>query len=186
MVPASMDKPGAQPSRGDDLDCADYPAAARRHKADSDSLYKQGRLDNADHLYGFAAECALLGSLCILKRAGVYQSLSLDAKGYVDDEDLRRNGHIKEVWNHMIGRVARLSRRDIANLFTRFRQHRDSMSPYPFRDWRVNNRYRGDGHVSRERVDAHKKGADTCLAVLDGIEQHYLKRAPAQGPAEGP
>ena len=128
-----------------------YPAAARRHKRDGDTLHEQERLDNADHLYGFAAECALLGSLCVLHRASVYPELSLDENGQIQDEDLRRAGHIREVWSHLIGRVSRLqNRRDILTLFQRFQQHRDDRSRAPFRDWRVNNRYLADDHVSRE------------------------------------
>jgi hypothetical protein len=188
MVPSSMANPAAQrPPPVGERGCANYPAAARRHKRDGDSLYEQERLDNADHLYGFAAECALLGSLCVLHRASVYPELSLDEKGQIQDPDLRRAGHIKEVWSHMIGRVHRLqTRRDILTLFQRFQLHRDGQSREPFRDWRVNDRYLDDGHVSRERVLAHQKAADTCLDVLRAIEQGYLKRAPTKGPPEAP
>lgn len=165
----------------------DYPAAARRHQTDGHHLHEKDRLDNADHLYGFAAECALLGSLCVLHRAGVYSKLSLDEQGQVQDEDLRRNGHVKELWSTMIGRVFRLQdRRDIQVLFQRFQQHRDGTSREPFRDWSVNNRYRPDNHVPRERVEAHRSGAEACLAILSAVEQSYLKRPPSGDTGETP
>jgi hypothetical protein len=37
----------------------DFPASARRHLADAKLLEANGRLANAGHLYGFAAECGL-------------------------------------------------------------------------------------------------------------------------------
>lgn len=159
----------------------DYAAAAQRHKRDGDLLFgaPSPRLENADHLYGFAAECALLGGLRILNRAGLYPELALDEKGAVANEDLRRSGHIREVWSHMIGRVFRMKDRGIQTLFQRFSAHRDGSSKEPFRDWSVNDRYRGDGHTNLERVVAHKTGAEACLAVLGLIEQHCLKGAKA-------
>ena len=37
-----------------------YAQAARRHNADATLLLANQRIANADHLYGFAAECALV------------------------------------------------------------------------------------------------------------------------------
>lgn len=37
----------------------DYAAAAARHFADAERLARSGRYDNAGHLIGFAAECAV-------------------------------------------------------------------------------------------------------------------------------
>lgn len=41
----------------------DYASAAHRHMTDAQLLYNIGRLDNAVHLAGFAAECAVKSSL---------------------------------------------------------------------------------------------------------------------------
>ena len=41
----------------------DYTAAAKRHWLDADLLKDDERLENADHHYGFAAECALKSTL---------------------------------------------------------------------------------------------------------------------------
>jgi hypothetical protein len=137
-------------------------------------------LENADHLYGFAAECALLGSLCILHRAGVYPKLTLSPEGAVMDEDLRRSGHIKELWNYMIGRVINSKDRALQTLFQPFLDHRDGISRTPFRDWSVLDRYREDGFVVKDRVLAHQRGADACISILKQVEQSFLRRDNAQ------
>lgn len=159
-----------------------YPAAARRHKRDGDVLCASpnNRLENADHLYGFAAECALLGSLCVLHRAGAYPKLKLSPEGAVEDEDLRRSGHIKEVWNHMLSRIIHSKDRALQTLFQPFLDHRDGISKTPFHDWSVLDRYREDGFVVKDRVLAHQRAADVCISILKQVEQSYLRRDNAQ------
>lgn len=157
-----------------------YPTAARRHKRDADTLHKDPvpRLDNADHLYGFAAECALLGSLRVLHQAGAYTQLTLGKDGSIEDNDLRRSGHIRELWSHMIGRVSRMDRA-LNTIFAPFSNHRDGLNRNPFHDWGVNDRYGDDGTAKKDRVLAHQSGADACLKVLTQVEQSYLKRKSA-------
>lgn len=41
----------------------DYRASARRHFDDAEHLAEDGRFDNAGHLIGFAAECALKAAM---------------------------------------------------------------------------------------------------------------------------
>ncbi len=63
----------------------DYPAAARRHWEDAALLDEAQRRENADHHYGFAAECALKSAL--------------QAMGYFREDQHRR--HINVLWNKM-------------------------------------------------------------------------------------
>ena len=62
-----------------------FSNAAKRHWKDGQLLHEQKRLDNADQLYGFAAECAL--------------KYALDSLGYFRPEAHRK--HINELWNKM-------------------------------------------------------------------------------------
>lgn len=45
----------------------DYASAATRHFADASSLRELGRYDNAGHLVGFAAECAIKHRIASLR-----------------------------------------------------------------------------------------------------------------------
>ena len=44
-----------------------YESAALRHFDDADTLRANGRMDNAGHLVGFAAECAIKHQICSLQ-----------------------------------------------------------------------------------------------------------------------
>ena len=48
----------------------DYEGAAIRHLADAEMLEAAGRLDNAGHLVGFAAECAIKFRIANLRPTG--------------------------------------------------------------------------------------------------------------------
>lgn len=102
----------------------------------------------------------------------------------IRDADLHRSGHIRELWDHFVGRVGRMqNRRDLAQLFLRFQQHRDGVKMNPFRDWSVNDRYRADGVVRAERLHAHHQAAELCLSILSQVEQSYLGRSRTPGAA---
>jgi len=45
----------------------DYESAAVRHFKDATALQASGRADNAAHLVGFAAECAIKHRICSLR-----------------------------------------------------------------------------------------------------------------------
>lgn len=72
-----------------------YTEAAERHQHDAKLLDKYGRLDNADQLYGFAAECALKAALVQLGR-------------FRDDQ---HKVHINDLWDKMQATSFQLERR---------------------------------------------------------------------------
>ena len=47
----------------------DYESAAVRHFEDAQTLWASGRVDNAGHLIGFAAECAIKHRISSLRPA---------------------------------------------------------------------------------------------------------------------
>jgi hypothetical protein len=120
----------------------DFPNAARRHWRDGETLMEQERLENADQLYGFAAECALKSALVTL---GSFQ------------EEVHRR-HINELWNKM--QRTSFSRRypGLARLLT---------GSNPFADWEVRQRYFADGYVSDETLQRHKDRARRLLIAAN-------------------
>ena len=56
-----------------------YSSAAKRHWNDGETLTKRERLDNADQLFGFSAECALKSALNSLGR---FQDIPRKHKDY--------------------------------------------------------------------------------------------------------
>ena len=119
----------------------DYPAAAKRHWQDADLLQKAHRRDNADHHYGFAAECALKSAL-----------------QYIGDfKDEHRRWHIEVLWNKMQP--------------TKFKDGFPGLvSPLsatnPFSDWHVNQRYNADGTVSEQAIRNHEYWARRLLIAV--------------------
>ncbi|WP_292038229.1 hypothetical protein [Massilia sp. UBA6681] len=114
---------------------ANYSSAAARHWSDAELLLENTRFDNADHLYGIAAECAVKTAIVTGHR--------------VNDEQLPKKywEHIDALWD--LVPVQQLSRNypgmvaimKLAN---------------PFSDWRISNRYAVTGSVTTDAVEAHR------------------------------
>lgn len=66
----------------------DFADAHRRHWADAEVLFMNARLGNADHLYGFSAECGLKA---VMERLG----MSVDRTGLLPKE---YRTHVQELW----------------------------------------------------------------------------------------
>ena len=101
----------------------DYEGAAIRHFVDAASLRKSGRRDNAGHLVGFAAECAIKHRISSLRR---------------NPESPR--GHFPEL---LAAARKRLGRR---NDYTKCIKLKADV----FADWNINRRYCPTGHTTDE------------------------------------
>jgi hypothetical protein len=121
-----------------------YREAALRHWEDAELLCQNARIANADHLYGFSAECAI--------KADVFPLLNLQQKA-----DLRI--HINSLWS---GARLHLRGRRGGTLFPVFNRYKSN----PFLDWNINDRYKSDGHVSKIKMTAHRKAT---LEVLKAV-----------------
>jgi hypothetical protein len=128
-----------------------YASAAARHWSDAEHLFDALRLDNADQLFGFAAECAL--------KTVLFAELAPDAggelpKGYYV--------HIDELWDRVSN----------ASLRKRYPTvHALLKLPNPFSNWCVDQRYGESESVVKDQVEVHRKMAQRLLgaAQLHGI-----------------
>ena len=119
-----------------------YEDAAARHWHDAEQLLAAKRLDNADQLFGLAAECALKVAL---GRSGV-------TIGY--DSGLRE--HVDVLWDRVRVHVKGRSNALLAALLK---------SNNPFQDWKVAQRYFVTGHVQQEAVDRHRRNTVRLLGA---------------------
>ena len=119
----------------------DFTAAAKRHWADAGLLADNERRENADHHYGFAAECALKSAL---RSMGCFQ-----------DEHRK---HINVLWDKM--QATHFQRRfpGLARLLAGANR---------FKDWNVEQRYHGDGAVTEQAMQSHRDCAGRILIAAN-------------------
>jgi hypothetical protein len=140
-----------------------YAQAARRHHNDATVLLERQRVPNADHLYGFAAECALVGII-----------RSLDGTDHLFDADgeaEQREGahvrqHVNALWNsfwHLVDKHhAKTTMKGVD------RQN-------PFSDWAVQQRYFADEHWSD--VGVVHKHRDAATQLLVAMQEALIRQA---------
>ncbi len=132
---------------------ADFPDAHRRHWEDAELLLARGRLANADHLYGFSAECGL-------KAAMQSQGMPVDATGTPTQKGHRK--HVHELWQtskaFLKGRLAR--------------QYLQLLpAGTPFADWHHNNRYAHRGHATGANLSPHHQAARAIRNLVQRMAQ---------------
>jgi len=104
----------------------DYESAAIRHFEDATALRLSGRFDNAGHLVGFAAECAIKSRIRALRPAN-------DAP----------HGHLPDL---LIAARKHLGPR------SNYTQMYDLLKPDTFSGWHVNRRYQATGATTEQEV----------------------------------
>ncbi len=123
-----------------------YSSAAFRHWDDAQLLEKEKRVENADQLYGLAAECAI-------KKALV--ELSSFAKAGMLNESYKR--HINEL----------LDKVNLQSLQKRYPGlHACLKADNPFSDWHVNQRYVAGGVISLEKMQKHRDMTRRLLGAV--------------------
>lgn len=131
---------------------ADYLDAHHRHWEDAEQLFSAGRLANADHLYGIAAECGL-------KRLMHAFGMKLTPDGRPQDKSDRV--HVMEA-----------NRPD--NVWDRYDTYHSGLqgthyslpTPSPFLDWDVSQRYAHQRDIDAPRVKPHRTGAAVVHALI--------------------
>ena len=138
----------------------DYRDAAERHFEDAEFLRSDddlNRAPNADHLYGFSAECSL---------KAVMTALGMERNNAGAPRDPGLKVHMPEQWaafqSFASGRLAAryFDKLDPSNLFS---------------EWKVDQRYVHRQQISDYKMNEHRKAAiqcRTCLhaLILDGLE----------------
>ncbi len=125
-----------------------FDVAAVRHFRDGGILSERQSLENADQLFGFAAECAIKSALVTLP--GCVQQGEL-SKPF-------RHKHVKELWD--LVPLQGLQRR-FPSLLTVLRGLQQ-----PFADWSTDQRYGPDGAITSEVLDRHREAAKRVLGSV--------------------
>lgn len=142
------------------MQAPDFKAAAVRHFADAQMLQKAGRLPNADHLTGFAAECALK-SLVALHMGGQVSG------GYAHWPASHRGG--RRISDHL-GDTLWVEVATLANTRSAPDEVRVLLTNDPFKGWEVSDRYASGQHISGSIVESHIDGASNALKALESFE----------------
>jgi hypothetical protein len=135
----------------------DYCNAADRHWEDAGHLLNNNRLANSDHLFGFAAECALKAIMMAL-------GMSLDAHERPVEEPGKK--HINELWNEFGAFVQSRGGAKYAAMI--------DTTLNPFDDWKAGQRYHHRSTFTVAKVEKHRQAAERTMgvlqdAILDGV-----------------
>lgn len=125
--------------------------ASARHWRDAELLQEHGRPENADHLFGLSAECALKAALV---------SLGFGTTSSGDLRDPTQQEHVDQLWGRF---------RYFAQGRSAARYAAQLGKTNPFHDWRVTQRYLGDGYVKPDRLQAHRAGAFQARKLLEQV-----------------
>ena len=126
-----------------------YDEAAIRHFADAETLAGAQRYDNAGHLIGFAAECAIKHAFAL-----------------IEPSDASPRLHLPDLANAIRKRIKSKSPREVPlrNLLEKTRRGGF------FHDWRVAARYGASGHVDLPTYRTWKLLAERTLGAA-GLRQ---------------
>ena len=125
-----------------------YADAAKRHWDDAQSLHQNGRWPNADHLYGFSAECAL-------KAVMVALGMQLNPQG-VPPRQYQK--HVNQLIRHFRTFVQGNGGAHYAGMLSG-----DSM----FSGWSIHQRYFHSREITESQAQQHYRDALTSKRILD-------------------
>jgi len=123
-----------------------YSSAAVRHWKDAELLERESRVENADHHYGFAAECAIKKALVALP--------AFSASGVLNSA---YKEHINSLWDKVTHQSLQKSYPQLVAILK---------VANAFSDWNVNQRYFGDGAVTSAALASHKKMTSRLLGAV--------------------
>jgi len=114
-----------------------FTQAALRHWRDAELLKDQNRVENADHLYGIAAECAIKQALLHLP--------AFANQGTLQESYMQ---HIDVLWN-------KVGHQSLQRIYPGLLAYLKNGGK-PFDDWKVAQRYSADNVISPEKMQAHR------------------------------
>ncbi|MGE4297110.1 MAG: hypothetical protein AB7E47_03695 [Desulfovibrionaceae bacterium] len=133
----------------------DFFDAHARHWQDAEILEHASRFANADHLFGFSAECGLKGLMhCFGMRT--------DASGSPTDSKDKR--HANAIWDR----------------FEAYRAGHQTGAAYtlprsnPFSNWNVDQRYANQRNFDAKLVAKHKSGATSVNNLIEKAKKDGL------------
>lgn len=129
----------------------DFADARERHWSDAEVLLAGGCWANADHLYGFSAECGLK---LIMQRLGMRLDDGLPPREYRE--------HVNVLWRLF---------QDFAERHDGARYLQHLPDGEPFADWSVADRYARRSAFGEELVAPHREAARTVGRVAAIVTQ---------------
>lgn len=135
----------AQPNTWSDENVTDFSGAATRHWNDAEHLRSSTKNDNADQLYGVAAECAIKSAIV--------------SKSSIADKDLPKPywGHINELWEKASIQTFSRSFPAMALILK---------EPNPFSDWTISQRYCSSGTVTAAALENHRDATRKLMSAV--------------------
>lgn len=129
------------------VEMENYSSAAVRHWKDAELLERESRIENADHHYGFAAECAVKTVLVTLPAFSASGVLSAPYKQ-----------HIHVLWD-------KVGHQSLQKSYPKLLAILKAVNA--FSDWDVNQRYFADGKVTSAALASHKKTARRLIGAVN-------------------
>jgi hypothetical protein len=123
-----------------------YAEAARRHHIDATYLFDGRRLPNADHLFGLAAECAMVAIIQTLDGTEHLFDENGEAKQPAEDKNKEKHSgahlrkHVDTLWKSFWMLADKHDGKTT--------MHGVNRKANPFADWEVRQRYFADAHWS--------------------------------------
>lgn len=134
----------------------EFALAARRHLSDAEHLCAVGRLPNADHLGGFAAECGLKALAVEVLGGRIGEGW---ARHPLTDDPIKSHmGRRGQLWTEITSLAAGRQEPEIMALFT---------ATDPFQDWDVSDRYSDGTHLNNAVVSNHLESARLVIRALE-------------------
>ncbi len=133
----------------------DFLDASERHFEDASVLRDEGRVANADQLYGLSAECSL---------KAIMEALGMRMKNGIP-EDKGHKVHMPELW-------AAFQSFAQGSLAARYLEPLDHDNP--FADWLVDQRYWSRSTITATAMGGHEAAAGRCrrsvqTLLVDGL-----------------
>ncbi|MEV7995010.1 hypothetical protein AB0O67_24830 [Streptomyces sp. NPDC086077] len=134
-----------------------FAKAATRHFHDADYLHTDSRLPSADHLYGFAAECAAKSLLLRFTDVAMGPSNKPEIADAADPENSLQFGHV----NQLVREIRLMAHgRGGAPLYSVL-----DGDLRAFRKWNVSTRYSDGTYAQAEMVERRRDAARRILCV---------------------
>jgi hypothetical protein len=134
----------------------DFVDAHKRHWEDAEILFKKERWANADHLYGFSAECGLKA---LMRKFGMPWDR---ARGSPSQQKDRQ--HIDKIWDryssYQSGHVNGPGFATSTN--------------NPFANWGASDRYANQSNFSQALVNSHQTGANEVRELIKKAQRDGL------------
>lgn len=130
---------------------------------DADRLLAASRFDNASHLAGFAAECALKAVLCSAGNVGTPSSGPPTV--HVSGKKISLS-HLPKVWNDAGLYLQGLTAFTVPQLSALLRGKNPFDGLKGEKPWDIGDRYEADGVVTPSIARRHRDGAARIVSIM--------------------